>query len=384
MESIRLDAPTARAFLERLGENVEHNVNVMDREGVIIASRDPARVGGYHEAARRLVATGRDVEAVRGEGLAPGVKPGVNLPIRVRGETIGVVGVTGEPDQVSALAYAVKTSVETMMELELVKRGSERRQAGANRLAAALTRREGAEPGGAEALARKLGYDPAVPRAPAILVLEGDRDPDDALRELKASGARARQDIAAPTADGDLVVFRALSLGGRDLFADYESQASEFAEAALRACGGGRACVGMFQVDFSRYREAYAQALWLRSLPPERNGRVLLATRRLGDYLASLIPRAEWIGAFEAAESLLGPRFRTDHADLLRELDRTGFNLGAAAERLGLHRNTVAARLEKLSAALGADPRTDARTADACRWLARYFAATDPVHRAQS
>ena len=36
-------------------------VNIMDTDGVIVASSDPARVGTIHEGARKVVRTGRPV-----------------------------------------------------------------------------------------------------------------------------------------------------------------------------------------------------------------------------------------------------------------------------------------------------------------------------------
>jgi hypothetical protein len=48
-------------------------------------------------------------------------QPGVNLPITYRGRTLGVVGVTGDPGRVLPVAYAIKTSVESMVELEAYK-----------------------------------------------------------------------------------------------------------------------------------------------------------------------------------------------------------------------------------------------------------------------
>ena len=44
----------AQKFIDQITEYTEYNINIMDESGVIIASRDPKRVGTYHEAAYRI------------------------------------------------------------------------------------------------------------------------------------------------------------------------------------------------------------------------------------------------------------------------------------------------------------------------------------------
>ena len=98
-----LDRDFAEKFIDRVTRYTDYNVNIMDERGIIIASRDKARIGQYHEVAYRLV-TGTE-EIVDTTGMSfPNVLPGINMVIATGGVREGVVGVTGVPDEVRPVA----------------------------------------------------------------------------------------------------------------------------------------------------------------------------------------------------------------------------------------------------------------------------------------
>ena len=51
----------AEKFIEQVTEYTSYNVNIMDEDGVIIASRNSERVGQYHEIAYRIVHGEEDI-----------------------------------------------------------------------------------------------------------------------------------------------------------------------------------------------------------------------------------------------------------------------------------------------------------------------------------
>jgi len=392
MEVSRLSPDIARSFLDKLGEHIEANVNIMDRDGVIIASRDAVRLGSYHAAAHRLIASRGDIEIVEpGGSLPPGVRPGVNLPLYLRGETVGVVGVTGDPAAVRDLAYAVKASVEAMAELEMVKDGLLKKQSRRSLLVNRLIQADSDLPA-MDSLAADLGYNTRLIRAPLLLVPDERIDPEDLWRLLKKRELRTPQDIGGPGANGELILFKTIDASGEGLVAAYEKQVAAFAAALadqLSAPDGGpsgvcRVYAGMFQRDLSRYRLGYRQALWLRSHlgAAVRDGSpATLISRHVAEYVAGLCPRSELVGLFELVEETLAA---AHGADLLETLTVTGardFRLQEAAAVLGIHRNTLAARLDRIAELTGLDPRAEDDSRDLFRFLARYRQIT--VHDAQ-
>ena len=71
----------AEKFITRLTAYTKYNINIMDDKGVIIASRNPERVGTFHEAAFDIVKNKREIIEVSQEDRMLGTRPGVNLPL---------------------------------------------------------------------------------------------------------------------------------------------------------------------------------------------------------------------------------------------------------------------------------------------------------------
>lgn len=382
MEEPNLNAETAASFVRRLALHLGYNINIMDRDGVIIASRDAERVGTFHEAAHRLVETGAEVEIVEpSDSLPTAVKPGVNLPIVFRGRTIGVVGITGTPAEVRPVAYAVKTSVESMVELEAFKDRTIQRLGRKNLLLNYLVFDEGTPRARIEELTGRLGYDAKLPRAPVILRPRGDVDAASALLAIKRNGVHGSADISWALSDGSILVFKALSFGEDGLLADYEAGISRYVAAAEAATGGAgwlRAYAGSFQTDPLRYRSAYRQALWLAARYPEPEVPVVYFYRHAGAYLASRSPRSEYVDAFDSFIAALPADFGAGLKGSLEALFESAFNGKEAAARLGIHRNTLSHRIARLAGVLGIDPRHDARARDLLYLLSHYLDLTHP------
>ena len=74
-----LDVALARKLIERVTEYTSYNVNIMDENGVIIASRNPERIGSFHEAAYQVL-HGNDLIACL-EFRRQGADQGVHLDI---------------------------------------------------------------------------------------------------------------------------------------------------------------------------------------------------------------------------------------------------------------------------------------------------------------
>ena len=94
-------------------------INVMNTDGIIIASTEKHRIGSFHQGALEAANTGKTV-AIRADQLAqyPGAKQGYNMPLRVNGSVIGVVGIFGNPPEVENLAKLVEAYVTKCYQLE--------------------------------------------------------------------------------------------------------------------------------------------------------------------------------------------------------------------------------------------------------------------------
>ena len=55
MSGFQLSAQSAQRIVAEIGGIVGQNINMMDAQGYIIASTDPARIGFLHEGARQII-----------------------------------------------------------------------------------------------------------------------------------------------------------------------------------------------------------------------------------------------------------------------------------------------------------------------------------------
>lgn len=117
MSAYHLDAKLAQQIVARTMQIIDSNVNVMDGRGKIIGSGDDQRLGELHEGALLAISQERIVDI--DEGVARhlhGVRPGINLPLRIDGQIVGVIGLTGNPLQLRQYGELVCMTAEMMLE----------------------------------------------------------------------------------------------------------------------------------------------------------------------------------------------------------------------------------------------------------------------------
>lgn len=114
-----LNNELAQSIIERTTNVVVHNINIMNEQGIIIASGDKKRIGSRHEGA--VIALSRKNEFYVDEDQIEklsGVSQGINLPIEFQKKIIGVIGVTGKPSEVLGYGKLIKLTAEMMIEQE--------------------------------------------------------------------------------------------------------------------------------------------------------------------------------------------------------------------------------------------------------------------------
>jgi len=112
-----IDHQVAQKIVTRAMKIIEHNVNVMNHLGEIVGSGDEQRIGSFHTGALNVLSRKSKIgfDTQQANALT-GVQQGLNLPIVYNGEIIGVVGITGKPNDVSKYADLVVMTSELMVE----------------------------------------------------------------------------------------------------------------------------------------------------------------------------------------------------------------------------------------------------------------------------
>ncbi|MGL5150799.1 MAG: CdaR family transcriptional regulator [Clostridium sp.] len=105
----------AQKIVDKMMDIVPYNINIMDKEGIIIGSGEKERIGTFHLKAMEALKSKKPIE-VRVEEER--VKPGVNIKIEFNNRAIGVIGITGEPKKVRPFGEIVKVAAELLISQE--------------------------------------------------------------------------------------------------------------------------------------------------------------------------------------------------------------------------------------------------------------------------
>ncbi|MFC6176119.1 CdaR family transcriptional regulator [Companilactobacillus huachuanensis] len=110
---MKLDPQLAQSIVDKMMESIPYNINMMNERGYIIASGDKKRINTLHIGAIDTIQSGKTKPMV--ESFGKFGQPGVNIPVEFNGETIGVIGITGDPEKVTPLASLLKISTELLI-----------------------------------------------------------------------------------------------------------------------------------------------------------------------------------------------------------------------------------------------------------------------------
>ena len=165
----------AREIVERTMKIIPFNVNVMDARGIIIGSGNPDRVGSLHPGAQLALAKQDTVEidSVATPNL-PGARAGINLPLSVRGTICGVVGITGNPEEVRQFGELVRVTAEMILEQALLIGELQHEKRYREEFVSQLAIKSGISDAGMKAWAARLKVDLRQPGAFFVLQLAKD------------------------------------------------------------------------------------------------------------------------------------------------------------------------------------------------------------------
>lgn len=92
----------------------------MDTNGYIIASTNPKRLNQFHEASKKCVETKKTI-IIEYDGQYIGAKKGINIPVNLNSEVIGVIGISGDIQEVGKYGTIIKKMTELLITEEWIK-----------------------------------------------------------------------------------------------------------------------------------------------------------------------------------------------------------------------------------------------------------------------
>ena len=118
---MKLSTTFAMQMVEELSAILSQHINFIDKEGIIVASTDKNRIGSQHMGAKKLVEDNLPYLVIESDNEYSGAKQGVNLPIVVDGEVVGVIGITGEKERVEKYGEIIRKFTQMYIRDEHIK-----------------------------------------------------------------------------------------------------------------------------------------------------------------------------------------------------------------------------------------------------------------------
>ena len=106
----------AEAIVNETSKVLSLNVNIMDLEGIIIASKNPSRISQFHEGALMVLKKKKVIKIFKEDTQKyQGTQEGINIPIEFNDEIVGAIGITGNPNEIEEISNIVKMLAELLL-----------------------------------------------------------------------------------------------------------------------------------------------------------------------------------------------------------------------------------------------------------------------------
>ena len=288
-----LENSLAEKLIEQVTKYTSYNVNIMNEQGVIIASRNPERIGKFHEVAWQIVHGTTDIMVTENDN-------------------------------------------DRFMEM--------------------LTQKQYRAPQDIQKLAAELNYREDLIRIPILCHLQSASDQEAFLHSIKNGREHLTQDISFQMEDRYILIFKTLKgehlfSDYKFLLADYLKSTLKWMREEEICC---TFYVGTFQTSFSQYYYSYQHCKWLETHIFGEH-QAFYFYDFIGEYITSCIPRQELQQIFNVFAQKLPEDFRKNYIEIVGSLIQNNFNIQNAARQCFMHKNTFTYRYNKIREVLRLD-----------------------------
>lgn len=370
----------AQQFIQKTVKNLPYNVNIMNHKGIIIASKDSTRLGDFHEVANGLLSGKRESGVVTKEEHYIGTKPGINMFIDYKEKHIGVICVSGDPENVQSFAGFVKTSMETMLAYEIKMAKNQRALGDAEKFLHYILFEEDYNLEEATRLHER--YKIECTKLIAIIIIRCSTrvDRDLVLKGLSSGNENYRMGIAVKGRNDDIIILKNLDENVNEGIREYKDRIFEYIwdmEANLPidlSENDLKYYVGSLQTQLDMFRTSYHHSQQIALHPrQDQNSKVIFFMDHIQDYIRNSVTMKLYNDIFSTFHALLQGDEKAVMIETIKALDANNYNLVNTSKDLHVHRNTITFRLNKLKSILNIDPLVIGSDRELLNELAHYL-----------
>lgn len=345
---------------EEIGAIIQKNVNIMDKNGIIIASTDSERIGSKHYGAEKIINENLEQLIIRENDNYLGTKDGINLPLQINNEIVGVVGITGKMEEVGTLGTVIKKMTEILI-IEVQKENQRKsRDDIKNNFAIELLYGENAKnlKSGSELLNIRLDIDRIV--SVTEVSLNNDEQNEMIQQELyEKIGVKIRHDLEnnrqqfVLNVGSRIICFYAASSPAlirnkhKELKNIIEPQYNCTLYTGIGTCGS----------EITSIRKSFREAELACGLSKRLHGEPIIYTDTDVRMLLGTIPEKTRKRFTEQVFKNIPEDKFEEVLDCLQCYINNNGSVIATAEALFIHKNTLQYRLSKIKSYTGYDPR---------------------------
>lgn len=104
----------AQSIVEEMKKIINQDINYFNTDSIIIASTDKTRIGNFHGGAKRVMEINSDIIISQDEQYK-GAKKGINVPVYFENSIVGVIGITGEKEEVEKYGKIIQRMTEILI-----------------------------------------------------------------------------------------------------------------------------------------------------------------------------------------------------------------------------------------------------------------------------
>lgn len=339
--AVRMTEELAQQIVDSARAVVGWNINFIDRHGRIIASTDAARIGTYHKAGH-LAARSGEVQTVREDRPEDGVSRGVNYPIVMDHQVLGVIGITGDPAVVGQYGFLLTKICEVFFKEYRLNQEAFSAQEHRSRQVMTLLYHD------RETIQQLVDETPQLAENRYIVAAfrwQSDDDRTYQFRRLLANDWEKNGVSLYTYIYPDMCV----CIIPVSAYPAWQKQLPRWKSQLFPHVSAG---IGL-EEPFHRIHESYRTAKIALQAASERQTFCVHAEEmKLALLLRSLDASARRRYKKEICQQLSEEEIR-----LLQLYYQTDLSIQETAERLCIHKNTLQYRLKKIAAATGLDPR---------------------------
>lgn len=385
---MRITHQLAQQIVDRTSRIIGKNINIMDENGIIIGTGDKSRLNQFHEGAAQVIKSKQKLLIYpENKNHLVGVKPGVNLPIEDQKEVIGVVGITGNPNEVAQFGEVIKMTVEMMLQQQLLLKEIDlERQAKENFIHDFISGRVGSDNDLFVARGQIVGYDITLPRIAIVINIyhfeqmakqshnihsnlkEGEiylqRLKNEVLRTIQDLFIQQPQDIAAYIGGDRFIVLKTINFSQKpELIREKLIRISQKIKDSILIKRKFQASIGIGEYHpgmkgvFHSFREA-CRALEIGDKLNSKMEIHHISDMGISRLLAEISPETRndfIVQVFSKYED--GKEVKPILLDTLQAFFEHNLNITETAKKIYVHRNTLLYRLGRIKYLTGLNPR---------------------------